>query len=211
MAGRMKYRAKNVAKLPRFDPERSARAGVEILEKAGVGFALAGRVAVWTYLPPDQQAYTKDVDFAVLHKDMGKVASAVSAAGLTGKPMEIGGLAVRSGDVSVDFVDRHPDLEELFASAIRAAQRRGPRAIVGRRRIPVVPKDYLIAMKIATMEEKDEKDAERLILTVAQTEYGRLRSLIRKSLGPVLAMRLDVIARRAGHPSAKSSLHERHA
>jgi hypothetical protein len=194
--------ARSAQELPAFDPAPSAKAGVEILELAGVGYALIGRVAVWLYLPPDQHAYTKDVDFAVFHGDLGRIARASVEKGYHPKPLSIGGFAVRGGPVTVDFVDRHPELSNLFAGAIRAARRSGPRFAVGKLKVPVVPKNYLIAMKIATMEDKDEKDAASLIMTVPPDSYRPLRAFVRRQLGPLLAMRLDAIARRAGHLGA---------
>jgi hypothetical protein len=194
--------ARSAQELPAFDPAPSARAGVEILELAGVGYALVGRVAVWLYLPPEQHAYTKDVDFAVFHRDLGRIARASVAKGFRPKPLSIGGFAVRGGPVTVDFVDRHPELSNLFAGAIRAARRSGPRFAVGKLKVPVVPKNYLIAMKIATMEEKDEKDAASLVMTISPAGYRALRSFVRRQLGPLLALRLDAIARRAGHAGA---------
>jgi hypothetical protein len=198
----IRYAARSTRELPAFDPARSAKAGVEILELAGVGYALVGRVAVWLYLPPEQHAYTKDVDFGVFHGDLGRIAKASVEKGYRPKPLSIGGFAVRGGSVTVDFVDRHPELSNLFAGAIRAARRSGPRFAVGKLKVPVVPKNFLIAMKIATMEEKDEKDAASLIMTVPPDGYRSLRSFVRRHLGPLLAMRLDAVARRAGHAGA---------
>jgi hypothetical protein len=198
----MKMRTRSAQVLPAFEPARSAKAGVEILQLAGVGYALAGRVAVWLYLPADQHAYTKDVDFAVFQGDRARIARASVEKGYRPKPLIIGGFAVRGGPVTVDFVDRHPELSALFAGAIRAARRSGPKFAVGKLKVPVVPKNYLIAMKIATMEDKDEKDAASLIMTVPPEGYRALRSFVRRQLGPLLAMRLDAIARRAGHAGA---------
>src|SRR5262245_48978874 len=108
------YRA--TKELPRFDPSASAEAGVRLLKAAKVKFALIGRVAVWTYVPPSRQAYTKDVDFAVSHADMTRVMAASRATGLAVKPLDIGGIAIRqAGEVAVDIVDRHPEYARLFA------------------------------------------------------------------------------------------------
>jgi hypothetical protein len=194
--------ARSAQELPAFDPAPSARAGVEILERAGVGYALIGRVAVWLYLPPEQHTYTKDVDFAVFHADLGRIAKASAEKGYRPKPLSIGGFAIRGRRVTVDFVDRHPELSKLFAGAIRAARRSGPRFSLGKLKVPVVPKKYLIAMKIATMEDKDERDAASLIMTISPEGYRALRSFVRRQLGPLLALRLDAIARRAGHAGA---------
>lgn len=187
-------------KMPSFDPEPSVRAGVKILRAAGVEFAVIGRVAVWMYVPPERQAYTKDVDFAVPPGAMPRVIEAARGSGLTLNPLTIGGWALRGKGVAVDFIDRCPELGDLFAAAIRAARESGCRARVGRVSAPVVPVDFLIAMKVATGEPKDEADAEALIQTIPDAGYGPLRSLVRKHLGPAGALRLDVLARRVGHP-----------
>jgi len=50
------------------------------------------------------------------------------------------------------------------------------------------------------MEAKDDRDAQSLILSVPDEGYPKLRSLVRKYLGPVGALRLDDLARKAGHP-----------
>ena len=120
--------------------------------------------------------------------------------GLPFHPLEIGGIAFRQKGVFLDFIDRHPELSDLFAAAVAAARRRGPRLPLGGGRVPVVPKEFLIAMKIATMQEKDDRDVESLILSVPDQAYPKLRSLVRKYLGPVGALRLDDLARKAGHP-----------
>jgi hypothetical protein len=106
------------------------------------------------------------VDFAVLHSDLSRIAKASVAKGYRPKPLTIGGFAIRGETATVDFVDRHPEMSALFADAIRAARRNGPRFAVGKQKVPVVPRNFLIAMKIATMEEEDEKDAAALIMTV---------------------------------------------
>ena len=115
--------------------------------------------------------------------------------------LELAGISKDTPDPEPpSFIDRDPELGGLFDAAVRAARRSKMRTEVAGQSVPVVPRDYLIAMKIATMEEKDERDAERLILAVSDDEYGKLRSLVRRHLGPVGALRLDVIARRVGHP-----------
>ena len=194
------YRTRKTPPLPFFDPTPSAKAGVALLKSAGVKFAVAGRVAVWTYVPPERQAYTKDVDFAVAHRDLAAIAKAAIAAGRRLNPLPIGGWALREGGLAVDFIDRHPDFAPLFEAAVEAAQQVGPRRRVGAAKVPVVPKDYLIAMKIATLETKDEQDAESLILTVPDDGYAALRALVKRHLGPIGALRLDAVARRVGHP-----------
>ncbi len=91
-----------------FDPEDSARFGLGILEDSGARFALAGRIAVWVYVPPNRQVNTKDVDFAVPHADMPAVLKAARKSGLPFRTLEIGGIAFRQKGVFLDFIDRHP-------------------------------------------------------------------------------------------------------
>jgi len=200
MAGRTRVRQFDPNDLVHFDPEKSARFGLKILAKSGARFALAGRIAVWAYVPPNRQVNTKDVDFAVPHADMPAVLKAALACGRPFRPLEIGGIAFRLEDVWVDFIDRHPELARLFSAAVAAANETGPKMRLGGKRVPVVPRDFLIAMKVATMEEKDDRDAESLILSVPDNEYPKLRSVVRKYLGPGGALRLDALARKAGHP-----------
>ena len=200
MAGRLKDREFDPSLFTHFDPDKSARFGLKILLKSGARFALAGRIAVWAYVPPNRQVNTKDVDFAVPHSDMPAVLKAARASGKPFRPLEIGGIAFRLEDVRVDFIDRHPELARLFAAAVTAANKAGPKVRLAGHRVPVVPKGFLIAMKVATVQEKDDRDAESLILSVPDQEYPRLRSLVRKYLGPVGALRLDDLARKAGHP-----------
>jgi hypothetical protein len=113
-------------------------------------------------------------------------------------------MAIRHKEIGVDFVDRYPELSRLFAAAVREAQTRGPRAVIGRLSIPVAPKDFLVAMKVGTNEDKDERDAQRLLGTIPVEEYRPLRSLVRRYLGPAGAIRLDVIAAKIGHPGPKA-------
>ena len=200
MAGRMQDYKFDPNAFAHFDPDKSARFGLKILIKSGARFALAGRIAVWAYVPPNRQVNTKDVDFAVPHEDMPAVLEVARACGKPFRPLEIGGIAFRLENVWVDFIDRYPELGRLFAAAVAAANEAGAKMRLGGRRVPVVPKEFLIAMKVATMQEKDDRDAESLILSVPDKEYPKLRSLVRKYLGPVGALRLDDLARKAGHP-----------
>jgi hypothetical protein len=131
---------------------------------------------------------------------MPAVLKAAQACGQPFQPLGIGGIGFRLKEVEVDFIDRHPDLGRLFAAAVAAANEKGQKVKLGGQLVPVVPRDFLIAMKIATMEEKDDRDAESLILSVPDKDYPKLRSLVRKYLGPVGALRLDDLARKAGHP-----------
>ena len=186
--------------LPRFDPEPSLKIGLELLEAAGVPFALAGRLAVWTYVPPSGQQFTKDVDFAVPYEHTERVAAVARERGYRVVELSIGGAGIRAGRVSIDFIDRHPYLEELFRDAVAAAQQQPDRVRVGDRDVPVVPKGHMIAMKLVTFERDDERDVEEMLLTLSKEDYPGLRKLVLKYLGYASVQHLDVLARGIGHP-----------
>ncbi len=65
--------------------------------------------------------------------------------------------------------------------------------------MPVVPVQYLVAMKMVSGEPKDDRDAKRLLEHV-KLNYAATRRIVRKHLGPATADRLDVFAREAGRP-----------
>jgi len=184
---------------PAFDSSSSFIAALDILRKARVPFALIGRLAVWEYVPPQRQIFTKDVDFAVPYGFTPQVAQAARAAGYKSVSLDIGGCAIanKARGVAVDFIDRHPLLSKLFAEAIRKSQ--GNTARMGGTSVPVVRKEYLVAMKLATSERDDEEDVKALLDTVAEREYPALRKFIAEKLNPLAALRLDVLAREIGH------------
>jgi hypothetical protein len=187
--------------IPRFDPEPSLTAALDILRAAEVPFALAGRLAVWMYVPPEGQRFTKDVDFAVPYGYADRVAEAARSKGYHPQELTIGGFGIRAGEVAVDFIDRHPHLTELFADAVKAA-REEPRTRVvhGGEPVPVVPIEYVIAMKLVTHEPEDDADVMQLVREVPEEEYRRLQDLVKRYLGYASVQHLDLLARRTGHP-----------
>lgn len=185
---------KSLGQIPKFDPEPSIQLALELLGRAGTKYALAGRVAVWTWVAPQDQELTKDVDFAIPRSDMGALERVVRAAGHIPLPLAIGGFGVRQGELRIDFIDRHVDFEALFCEAVDAAHREGCVAkTADGRAVPVVPVPYLVAMKMATGEPKDEADARRL-LGLDALDYGVVRGLVRQHAGPAAANRLDRLA-----------------
>ncbi len=184
---------------PRFDPNPSARVGVGILRAAGVPFALAGRVAVWTYVPPEGQALTKDVDFAVPYGYAEAIERAAREAGCETSRLSIGGVGIKKGDISVDFIDRHPHAAELFADAVAAAQAGGKRVGNGDAEAPVVPKHHLLAMKLIPHDEKSARDVQELLKTMTADEYREARRLVDKYLGYMGTEYLDALGMRIAH------------
>jgi hypothetical protein len=194
------YRKQPDLSVLRFDAEKSLRAGLEILREAHVPFALAGRLAVWCYVPEEAHGFTKDADFAVPYGRTRELAVIASARGYRVKDLDIGGCGVKSPGIAVDFIHRHPALSRLFADAVKAARRQRKRLKIADFAVPVVPRDYLICMKLAIFDAKDDRDVTELLKVTPAGSYRRLRSLVAKYHGFVGVQRLDQLARAAGHP-----------
>ena len=190
----------------KFDPAPSARFAAGLLAEAKIPYALIGRVAVWSWVPTDQQAFTKDVDLAVRSSDMPRLRSLLARKRLRARPLRIGGLSIEKGDVRLDFIDRSVDgFAPLFDEAVRVARRAGNVADVGGTALPVVPPEYLVAMKMIPATDKDEEDVVRLLRARGDLDYRLARSLVRRHGGAMTANRLDELARRAGRTDAPRS------
>jgi hypothetical protein len=190
--------------LPAFDPKPSARFGLEILTEAGASFALIGKVAMWAHLPEEQHEFTKDVDFAVPPESIEPIRAALARRQIVPRELPIGGLGVRHGDLRVDFIDRRTGgLDHLYTEAIDDALKHGSEADVGGDTVPVVAPEYLVAMKIAAAEDRDEAHAVQLLHVLSDLDLGRTREILGRLGGPVAANRLDALARRAGRPDAR--------
>lgn len=190
--------------LPHFDPNPSAKFGLELLTELGVPHALIGRVAMWALMPNEPQEYTKDVDFAVPLRAAELLKAALARRGIVARPISIGGWAVREGDIRVDFIDRRVgELNRLFEEAIDEAERHGQRAEVGGNELPVVPAEYLVALKVVAAERRDRHDAVRLIKAIKELDLHRTREIIQRHGGPGAANLLDSLARDAGHADAR--------
>ena len=190
--------------LPRFDPNPSARFASELLLGEGVPHALIGRIAMWTLLPSDQHEFTKDVDFAVPLRFSESIRAALARRNITPRELPIGGLAVREGEIKVDFIDRRDGgLNGLFEEAIEAANRFGPRAKVAGAEIPVAPPEYLLALKVVAAERKDQDDALRLLRALPDLDLPRARDVVFRHGGPGSANLLDALARQAGRADAR--------
>jgi len=194
--------------LEAFDPAPAVRVGRDILEGAGVPYALAGRLAVWAWVPADEQEFTKDVDFAVPQEHMPAVEEALAKRGMRAVPLPIGGVAVRDGDVRLDFIDRRVDFGELYTEAVAAAHESGSTASTpDGLEVPVVPAEYVAAMKIATGDPRDERDVERLAVQ-PHFDYQACRRIVRHHVGPGSANRLDHVCSRVGLEAAARYVRE---
>ncbi|MBF0103394.1 MAG: nucleotidyltransferase [Desulfobacterales bacterium] len=198
-------------KFPRFDPEKSGKIAHQILSESQIKGILIGRLAIWSWLNDDagSQAYTKDMDIAISKKDFSAI-----LAYLEGKPykireLPIGGVNVVGGEegVSIDFIHRGSeewgDLSRLYEAAIEKGLKADNSVDIGEVRFPVVPVEFLIVMKIATMERKDEDDAKRLLENIQRIDIDELRSMVKYFLGPLINAKLENMLREIGHPKAK--------
>ena len=186
--------------LPRYDPAEAAKIAVELLREADVPCALVGRVAVWTYVPPAGQQYTKDLDLAVPAGMVDRLKAAAKKRGYAVTDLGIGGIGVRTPAGPIDFIDRHPYLSALFSEAVREADKSEISVKAGETALPVAPLPHLVAMKLVSGEPSDDRDVEELMMTVPPDGYREIRELVLRHLGVASAERLDVIARRVGHP-----------
>jgi len=142
------------------------------------------------------ERFTKDVDLAVTVQQAGAIEAAGGVADL--RPLKIGGVSfATSSGVRVDLIDRRFEYRALFEEAIAVAQREGPSATVGDRRIPVVTLPHLVAMKLAAGRPKDESDL-AAILAQSALDYARARQIVKQHLGDFAARYLDRLARTAG-------------
>jgi hypothetical protein len=184
-----------------FDPAPSVLAALDLFARARVPFALAGRLAVWTWVAEDEQEFTKDVDFAVRQADLPQLEATLRAEGYAPIPLPIGGLAIRKGATRIDFIDRRVDFGDLFTAAVDAAASEGSFTTTSDgREVPVVPARFVVAMKLATGDPRDERDVERVL--AAGVDYAEVRSTVRRFLGPAAAYRLDHIGARVGREEA---------
>jgi hypothetical protein len=180
------------------DPERSADEGVALLEAAGVPYAIAGYLAVVHYIPPSAERQTRGADFAVPYGHSDRAAKAAAEAGYSVKRLPIGGYELSKPEVLIDLIDRHPRLHHLFSDAVKAAG--AERA--GGQDVPVVPRKYLVTMKMVSGSRKDTQDVEYMLMEVADEEYPAMRETVDHYLGIAALERLDDLARSVGIASA---------
>ena len=120
MSGRKKERyaePMNHGQLPSFDPKPAARLAASILKECRATCALIGRLAMWAYLPPEQQEFTKDLDLAVPAEFIAVIEAQVRRRKLPYRNLSIGGLGIRDGERKVDFIDRRLYHAALFREA----------------------------------------------------------------------------------------------
>jgi hypothetical protein len=176
--------------------------GLELLEAAKVRGALCGTIAAWQYLPEEEHEFTKDVDFAVSYgRDMDVFLQAKES-GCVIRELDIGGYQVKCPGVLVDFVSRKVYHAKLFAEAVSEAWRTKNFVFIGDKKVHVVPKEYLVAMKLLTFREKDDRTCQRLIAKASEGEVREMRLVVERLL-PALVEKLENLIRSVGHPLAR--------
>ena len=182
-----------------FDPEPGARLAKELLESIKAPFAVIGRIAVWAYLPPGEQEFTKDIDLAVPREFIASVEEQLKKRNIAYRPLTIGGIGTTDKEILIDFIDRRQFHRNLFRDAIEQAQNQRHTIQIGTVTLPLVPVEYLVALKMVSGEPKDDNDVKRL-LEYAELDYKKSREIVMNHLGPATADRLDVFAREVGRP-----------
>lgn len=196
--------------IQRFDPEPSARFVLRVLAATRSDGALIGRLAVWAWVPEEsEQQVTKDMDIAVPREHLQLIRDWLSREGLRTRDLPIGGVNVYYPEqhVNVDFIDRTGvlgDLGALYSDAVRDAIDVGHTIDIEDHRLALVAPEYLVVMKLAAGETKDEADIETLLTeSDEQVDVKFVRELIEEHLGPGSIGRFEAILRRVGHPAAK--------
>lgn len=182
-----------------FDPEPAAKLAKELLESIKAPFAVIGRIAVWAYLPPEQQEFTKDIDLAVPMEYIALIEDQLKKRNIAYRPLVIGGIGTTDKKIHIDFIDRRQYHQELFHEAIEATHKQQHTINIGSVKVPLIPVEFLIALKMVSGEPKDDNDVKRL-LEHAELDYKKSRDIVMKHLGPATANRLDVFAREVGRP-----------
>lgn len=202
--------------LPEFNPKISGNFAADLLEKLNVKGILIGRLAVWAWLPENskKQAYTKDVDIAVTKADLYEIKKHFRDMEYQIGELSIGGINVRDDkDINVDFIDRSSqewaDYSPMFEEAIDEAIRSDRKVAVGGKELSLVSIEYLVAMKLATGERKDEDDAKTLLTESDEINIRELRTVLSKYLGPVGRTRFEIILRDIGHKDSRLTKYQK--
>jgi len=193
--------------LPKFDPAPSARFAARILTEGNIQGVLIGRLAIWAYLPKESDhEFTKDLDIAVPYEEMCLVRSWLDQNSIRYRELDVGGVNVLYPDsgVNVDFIDRVSrklgNLGPLYREAVLAAMVEGETTNVEGTALVVVPPEYLVVMKIAAGEPKDERDVVRLLANVV-LDIDYIRDVMIRHT-PLHICKLERMLREVGHPAA---------
>ena len=197
--------------LPTFDPGPSGDFACRVMHETCTKMAVIGRLAIWAWVDDESEhEFTKDLDMAVSGQDRQIVTRWLEKQGLRTRTLSIGGVNVYYPEsrINVDFIDRtneaYGNLGGLFSDAIKEASARGYTVPIGSAVLPLAPVEHVVVMKLVTGEDKDERDAERLLLHVEGLDVDEVRLLINRFAGGLMG-RLDAVLRRIGHPDARKA------
>ena len=196
--------------LPEFNPRISGQFVADILEKLNIQGILIGRLALWAWLPENSEklAYTKDLDIAVSKAALFNIKNYFQKQDYQLQALSIGGVNIKDNqDINVDFIDRSAiewaDYSPLFEVAIKEAIKSDRKIEVGSEELYLVSIEYLIAMKLATGERKDEDDATTLLTDIDDCNIKELRGVLSKYLGSAGRNRFEIILRDIGHKDSR--------
>ena len=151
-----------------------------ILRAARIRFAITGGFAVMHH---GYERFTKDeVELLVLGSDLPRATKVLRAAGFTGVLTRLG---ARMRDVRTNV---RVDLKSASESDRRAL------AQTGRRRLPVIPVEHLVLMKLETNRAHDDADVVELLK--AGTSSAKVIRWLRRTR-PELLPRFRALAARA--------------
>lgn len=150
-----------------FLQRRTAMLAVPDLSFLSIPWVLVEGLAIRAYAP---ERMTQDVDILIAAHDEGAARAAFQAASyrLVGT-LSIGGFTVDSGDeASIDVILGTADW-------VAAALRQPGRDIAG---YPVIPRPYLILMKLESGRSVDMGDLSRLLGSATSAERREIRTIV---------------------------------
>ena len=175
-----------------------ARAGAELARASQCTCVLIGGGAMQAF---GLDRATKDVDFAVRLEQGAAVEGAARAAGMTVRPLKIGGFSVELPQGRVDFIDRRHGPRALFEEAVGQALHAGFSVDADGLEVLTIPLEYLVALKMVGARPRDEADL-AFLLQADDLDYGAARAIVVQHLGETVARYLDRAARQAGRQDA---------
>jgi len=116
----------NHFRIAHFDPDVSLRGRLDLLHEAKVPFALAGRLAVWCYVPPERRAYEGRGFCSALWARQGRGPRGI-ARGYRVREFEHRGYGAKRPGVVIDFIHRHPAAFAVVLEAVKAARKQRKR------------------------------------------------------------------------------------
>ena len=153
--------------------DKAARCVIDVAKIEGVPAAIGGGFALQLYGSP---RLTGDIDVVALRRLMSLP---------QGEPLSFGGYRSEVDGVPVDIILRDDDFASLYDQGLLCK-----RTVEG---LPVLPAEYLAAMKMVAGRHKDLADLEFLI-GEGVIDMTETRSIVRRFLGPYAVKELNSFA-----------------